>query len=186
MKYLLFIVLLISSTLYSCLDDDNVRSSSQEGEEFNDFISKFEKDKGVSLTQSPDGVFYCFDTVGNLNYPVMVGDSLLVRYVLTDISSANRIDEKVNETLNFVYPGRDDNSFIKGFNYSIALSKLHSYGHFMFTSDLGYGSTGSIYLAPYSSLYFQIEIVDIYRDGISLSAQEQTADSLKTIQAIRY
>ncbi|MFV0482963.1 MAG: FKBP-type peptidyl-prolyl cis-trans isomerase [Bacteroidales bacterium] len=173
-------VILFSLIFYCCSNDVEPRTSSQEQEEFSAFIQTFEE-KGVQLEQSYDGLYYYFDSLGNTSYPVAVGDSVITQYILYNIASGYTIDGTGSEnTFNFVYKGHDDTGLIKGFNYSIGLSRLHSLGNFIFTSDLGYGSTGYGYIEPYTSLYFQIKIVDIYRNGISLSEQEQITDSLSS------
>ncbi|MFV0506103.1 MAG: FKBP-type peptidyl-prolyl cis-trans isomerase [Bacteroidales bacterium] len=174
MKNTTIIILLFTTMFYCCNDDVEPRTPEQEDHEFKEFVNRMEDEKKITLEQTQDGLYYCFDTLGNPDYPIAIGDSIISQYTLVNIANGYVIDGTGSErTFNFVYGGHDDTSLIKGFNYSVGMSRLHSTGNFLFKSDLAYGSTGSGYIEPYSSLYFQIKIVDIYRNGESLTEQDK-------------
>lgn len=115
--------------------------------------------KNASITAEPteSGLYFIEKNAGIGEY-IKHGDEVVVNYTLT-LTDGSLVETTLgSEPLTYVV-GRE--KFIAGWEEAVAMMKKGSVATVIVPSKIGYGSEGSGNIQPYSTLIFEIEILDV-------------------------
>lgn len=162
-KFVAVVVLMI--TVYSCFNDSTTPSvdySSYTAEREDSIVAIFIDtmlNRGYDVDTTNLGVYYTIlDEGDSIQRMVQNGDSIGITYT-GFFADGNGIFDASTETWKYTYGAIN---LISGFDDAVAHLNKGGEGLFLVPSSLGYGSTGSRLIPPYSPLVFDIKLVDIY------------------------
>jgi len=154
--------IIIKVRLLNIMDDAEIdrymssryhKSSNQESE----ILENYLKNINVTEQPTPSGLYYVEKEHGN-GKTIVVGDIVTLNYTLTLVDGS-----LVETTLGgepMVYKVGDGN-FIKGWNEAILMMRKGASATVIIPSELGYGAEGKGNILPYSTLIFDIEILNV-------------------------
>lgn len=165
MKKLDFIKVLFASVIIlliaiSCIDQEtDVYTRQDELNDIDNYINAL-VGEGYDVDTTVLGVYYVVINEGEGDLP-QHGDSLIVKYngfFIDDTmfdSSANHNDEG---TFNFRYI---ENPMIPGFEDGLSMMNKGAKLHLVIPSALAYGENGGGVMSPFTTLLFEVEMIDI-------------------------
>ncbi len=163
LKPILFmaIVLFISS----CLDDKETevpRTEADELQELNTFLLQLEAED-FDIDTTALGLYYINIKDGTGPVP-LAGDSISVKYIgyfMDGYPFDSSYKSETDTTLNFRYK---EFRLVEGFEDGISLMNKGSEITMIIRSSLGYGPYDYYTIPGYSTIIFDVELVDIFED----------------------
>lgn len=151
-KYFFCIGIFFAIFLFSC--------KNQEKEDEKTALSEYIKSNSIKELPKKSGLYYIsIDTADTFSadaeYPKK-GDTIFVKYKGSLID--NTVFTQVESPQSFIYI---EQSAIKGWDEGISYMKKGIIARFIIPSELGYGKYGSGPIPAYSTLIFDVELVDI-------------------------
>ncbi|WP_163706942.1 FKBP-type peptidyl-prolyl cis-trans isomerase [Mangrovibacterium lignilyticum] len=139
--------------------DEVVYSADQEAEELASLLDEIKAD-GYDIDTTALGVYYIMEETGDGAY-VQPGDSIGITYY-GYFTNGQLFDTSASSGDGVWRYVPDDVSVIPGFADAVNQLQVGGSGSFIIPSSLAYGSTGTYGIPPYTTLIFDIELVDIY------------------------
>lgn len=160
-KFKIFFAFFIAAFIaVSCINNDKETFTRQdELNNLNQYISGL-IGEGYDVDTTASGVYYVVLEEGEGIYPT-TGDSLIIKYsgFLMDNSLFDTsLDDNETGTYGFVYIYTP---MIQGFEDVLSLMNKGSKFHMVIPSPLAYGESGSGVMPPFTSLIFEVEMIDI-------------------------
>ena len=177
--------------LTGCKEDTTEKSRANEQRYFDLFVASNYPD----LTPTESGLFIEEIEEGSGVSPDS-GDWVLINYVITSIPS-NKVTQRVRDTYyehvakeNSIYSSDalygpfkyQHGNELEGVKEGVESMKEGGKSRLMFTSDLGYGSSGTSVIDPYTSLIYDIHLIEVIGDVIPYE-EARIAEYLDTISA---
>jgi len=185
-------VAFIAAILYisSCTKDNTVQNALDAEQRYFDIYMGANYPDAVPQSS---GLFYLENTEGN---GAMPGDStwVLVNYVAYIIPEDQvydtyiervAIDNRIQDTSALYGPYKMRNGLTNdGFTEGLSMMQEGGEASYMFTSELGYGSTNTGNLPAYSSLKYEVQLLEILGDDIVAYEEEKILAYTDTILGV--
>jgi len=151
----MFECMIYKRTVYDSLD--RVNDIANRRAEFEKLEAYFEKEN-LELTPTENGLYFLIQEPGHGPFPVL-GDSVVVNYsgFLLDGKKFDT-NEWNSEPFRFVL---GQNMVLPGWEEGIPMLNKGAKARFYITSDLAFGARHVGEVPPYSTLIFDIEVLDI-------------------------
>jgi FKBP-type peptidyl-prolyl cis-trans isomerase FkpA len=153
--WIVAITVVVASCITDEIDDYVPPTLEDELSTLNEYIDTLEA-RGLNVQETEMGVYYVLDSIGVGEYPVD-GDTCTVKYTgfflsgeIFDSSEDNTFEVKLGEQ-----------SVITGWEDGLKVFKKNAQGYLIIPSEFAYGSNGYGSIPPYTTLIFNIEMVDI-------------------------
>ena len=122
-----------------------------------EILESYIKNANITAEPTESGLYFIEKNEGTGDY-VKQGDEVVVNYTLTLADGALVETTLGSEPMTYIV-GRE--KFIAGWEEAIAKMKKGSVATAIIPSKIGYGAEGKGNIQPYSTLIFEIEIVDV-------------------------
>lgn len=142
-------ILIFSLNFYSCKVNEDVVTFQDEME----ILTQYLLDNNITIAPTNTGLYYIELSEGTGNQAEQ-GDSVKVQY------TGRFLDGSVfdNGTYSFVL---GQGEAISGFDQGVALMKEGGIAKLIIPSNLAYGSTGQNAIPPFTTLLFNIELLEV-------------------------
>ncbi len=148
-SHILILFVFISLSFISCKKNDDVDSFSEEMELLNEYIQT----NNINVSPTASGLYYIELQAGTGDF-AKTGDFVTVKYT-GKLLNGNIFD---SGTYSFTL-GRG--TVIAGWDEGVAMMKKGGKAQLIIPSTIGYGAYGSGAIAPYTTLIFNVELLDI-------------------------
>ena len=186
------LVALIAALIFisSCTKDNTVQNSLDEEQRYFDI---YVASNYTDAVPEPSGLIYVENTEGSGSMP---GDTTWVlinhvSYLIPDDAvyetyiESVAIDNRIQDTSALYGPYKMRNSLTNdGFTEGLSMMKEGGEATFLFTSELGYGSTNTGNLPAYSSLKYEVQLLEILGDDIVAYEAEKIIAYTDTIVGV--
>ena len=122
-----------------------------------EILENYIKNANITAAPTESGLYFIEKNEGSGDY-IEQGDEIVVNYTLT-LADGSLVETTLgSEPMTYIV-GRE--KFISGWEEAIAKMKKGSVATVIIPSKIGYGAEGKGDIQPYSTLIFEIEIVDV-------------------------
>ena len=122
-----------------------------------EILENYIKNANITAAPTESGLYFIEKNEGSGDY-IEQGDEIVVNYTLT-LADGSLVETTLgSEPMTYIV-GRE--KFIAGWEEAIAKMKKGSVATVIIPSKIGYGAEGKGDIQPYSTLIFEIEIVDV-------------------------
>lgn len=154
--------IIIKVRLVDIMDKEDMElymaSSYHSGEEKElEILENYIKNANVTVEPSSNGVYVIVNSEGSGDY-ITDGDLVTLNYTLTLVDGVLVETTLGNEPMTYVV-GRD--RMIQGWEESMCKLKKGASAQLIIPSSMAYGSAGKGNILPYSTLIFDIDIIDV-------------------------
>ena len=122
-----------------------------------EILENYIKNANITAEPTESGLYFIEKNEGSGDY-IKQGDEIVVNYTLTLADGSLVETTWGNEPMTYIV-GRE--KFIAGWEEAIAMMKKGSVATVIIPSKIGYGAEGKGTIQPYSTLVFEIEILDV-------------------------
>ena len=156
-KNSLVVVLLLSILIFSCEKEDERKE--EEITKLEQYIESLETAGDTTLLPTASGMYY-IETLAGTGEKAIAGKYVKLYYT-GRLIDGTVFDTNVgtNKPISFVLGA---GAVISGWDEGISYMKKGGKATFIIPSDIGYGSKGNGTIPPYSTLVFDVELIDVY------------------------
>ena len=122
-----------------------------------EILENYIKNANITAVPTESGLYFIEKNEGSGDY-IEQGDEVVVNYTLT-LADGSLVETTLGSEPMVYIVGRE--KFISGWEEAIAKMKKGSVATVIIPSKIGYGAEGKGDIQPYSTLIFEIEIVDV-------------------------
>ncbi|MDP4184682.1 MAG: FKBP-type peptidyl-prolyl cis-trans isomerase [Bacteroidota bacterium] len=151
--FVFILILALVAAFSSCKKSASDEEAKLEKQIFANYIKK----NNITVAPRVSGLYYIEEVAGTGDYPTY-GDDVTMKYTGKLVANDSIFD---SGTIKFRYLV---SNMVAGVDEGLGLMKKGGKAKLLFLSGLGYGSTGSGSVPAYSSLLFEVEIVDIVKN----------------------
>ena len=122
-----------------------------------EILENYIKNTNITAEPTESGLYFIEKNEGSGDY-IKQGDEIVVNYTLT-LADGSLVETTLGREPMTYIVGRE--KFIAGWEEAIAKMKKGSIATIIIPSKIGYGAEGKGEIQPYSTLIFEIEILDV-------------------------
>ncbi len=154
--------IVIKVRLVNIMDDseiDRYMSSRyhKSGDQESEILESYLKNTNVTVEPTPSGLYYVEKAPGE-GKTIVKGDIVTLNYTLTMVDGSLVETTLGGEPMVF---RAGDGGYIAGWNEAISMMRKGSSATVIVPSELGYGAEGKGNILPYTTLIFDIEILNV-------------------------